>query len=316
MANFYNLFEFMALAESYALYYEENPLFLLNAFDFTFGCQFSNGETADDNAEGGIVPALHLRRASLVPGGGGAAAGGANQNQNQQHLTDTDGLIGTGGKILDTLTRLLGQLVGLKHLALRNLLLAPFEAQYLLDNVAINCCERLRTLTLVNCSSRPYAFLHSGVFIRLETLVISSSHLSDDVLSLLADISTLRHLYIAQNEYTRPYEPQPASTWKRFSKMNRYGVKVHLAISHTPGCMAGENATEMKLTYQEAPITSLFYDSAYIPLCPATLNQIVSLYSDTLECLAFYHLPKYGISRPYSQRIDAELVSHNSERLH
>lgn len=67
------------------------------------------------------------------------------------------------------------------------------------------------------------------------------------------------------------------------------------------------------LTYQEAPITSLFYDTAYIPLLPATLNQIVSLYSNTLECLAFYHLPKYGISKPYSQRIDAELVSGNTQ---
>lgn len=237
MANFYNLFEFLALAESYALYYEENPLLLLNAFDFTFGCQFSNGETADDNAVGGIVQALHLRRGSL-------AAGAAGDNQNQQHLTGTDGLIGTGGRILEALTRLLAQLVGLKHLALRNLLLAPFEAQHLLDNVAINCCERLHSLTLVNCTNRPYAFLHTGVFIRLETLVISCSHLSDDVLSLLADISTLRHLYIAQNEYTRPFEPQPASSWKRFNKLNRYGIKLHLAISHTPGCMGGEDATD------------------------------------------------------------------------
>lgn len=243
MANFYNLFEFMALAESYALYYEENPLLLLSAFDFTFGCQFSNGETADDNAEGGIVQALHQRRGSLAPGADGAA------NHNQQHLTNTDGLIGTGGKILEALTRLLVQLVGLKHLALRNLFLAPFEAQHLLDNVAINCCERLRSLTLVNCTNRPYAFLHAGVFIRLETLVISSSHLNDDVLSLLADISSLRNLYIAQNEYTRPFEPLPASTWKRFNKLNRYGIKLHLAISHTPGCMAGENATD-KASYQ------------------------------------------------------------------
>lgn len=69
------------------------------------------------------------------------------------------------------------------------------------------------------------------------------------------------------------------------------------------------------LTYQEAPITSLFYDTAYIPLCPATLNQIVSLYSSTLECLAFYHLPKYGIKRPYSQRVDAELVSKYTQSL-
>lgn len=305
MANFYNLFEFMALMEGYALYYEENPLVLLNSFDFTFGCQFSNGETADDNANGGVVQA-HIRRVSVAPGG----AGGANANNaNQQQQTATDGLIGTGGKILETLTRLLGQLVGLKHLALRNLLLAPFDAQHLLDNVAINCFERLRTLTLINCTNRPYAFLHTGVFIRLETLVISSSHLSDDVLSLLADIATLRHFYIVQNEYTRPLEPMPAVSWRRFSKANRFGIKLHLAISHSPGCLAGEDATEKNLTYQEAPITSLFFDTAYIPLRPATLNQIISLYSNTIECLAFYQMPKYAIKKSYNQRVDAELIN-------
>lgn len=66
---------------------------------------------------------------------------------------------------------------------------------------------------------------------------------------------------------------------------------------------------EQNLTYQEAPITSLFFDTAYIPLRPATLNQIISLYSNTIECLAFYQMPKYAIKKSYNQRVDAELVS-------
>lgn len=43
----------------------------------------------------------------------------------------------------------------------------------MLDDVVVNCHERLRTLTLVNCCKVPYAFLHTGVFLNLSTLVIS-----------------------------------------------------------------------------------------------------------------------------------------------
>ena len=62
---------------------------------------------------------------------------------------------------------------GLQHLSLRELLLEPNEAQYLLDDVAINCCQSLVTLKLVNCSREPYPILHAGVFINLKRLVIS-----------------------------------------------------------------------------------------------------------------------------------------------
>ena len=62
---------------------------------------------------------------------------------------------------------------GLKHLALRDLLLNPDEARYLLDNVTQNCFEQLRTLTLINCCKNSFTFLHVGIFINLEILVIS-----------------------------------------------------------------------------------------------------------------------------------------------
>ncbi len=80
------------------------------------------------------------------------------------------------------------------------------------------------------------------------------------MLSLLADIATLRHFYIVQNEYTRPLEPMPAVSWRRFSKANRFGIKLHLAISHSPGCLAGEDATEkVSLTYQIIPNSNHFF---------------------------------------------------------
>ncbi|CAG2177620.1 unnamed protein product, partial [Oppiella nova] len=82
-------------------------------------------------------------------------------------------VFGTGGKLLQSLMRLMKNLSGLQYLSLRELLLEPNEAQYLLDDVAINCCQTLLTLKVLNCSKQPYPILHVGVFINLKTLVIS-----------------------------------------------------------------------------------------------------------------------------------------------
>ncbi|CAG2108670.1 unnamed protein product, partial [Medioppia subpectinata] len=92
-------------------------------------------------------------------------------------LLERDGkeetIFGTGGKLLQSLMRLMRNLNGLQYLSLRELLLEPNEAQYLLDDVAVNCCQTLTTLKVINCSKRPYPILHVGVFINLKMLVIS-----------------------------------------------------------------------------------------------------------------------------------------------
>lgn len=62
---------------------------------------------------------------------------------------------------------------GLKHLALRDLLLNIDEAKHLLDDVAENCYEQLISLTLINCCKFRHSFLHAGIFINLKTLVIT-----------------------------------------------------------------------------------------------------------------------------------------------
>lgn len=85
---------------------------------------------------------------------------------------------------------------GLKYLALRDLLLCPDEARYLLDNVAINCHEQLRTLTLINCCKNSYAFLHVGIFLNLDTLVISCQVCITDFISIDSiKTNTNKHIF-------------------------------------------------------------------------------------------------------------------------
>lgn len=120
---------------------------------------------------------------------------------------------------------------GLRHLRLRNLLLDTLEAKYFLDDVAANYCEQLRSLSLVNCTKTPYAFLHVSVFVNLETLVISGQHLSEENLTLLT-YTQLQHLYIVENTFTEEFDPLPLSVWRRFAKINP-GIEIHLAKVNT-----------------------------------------------------------------------------------
>lgn len=74
MTNYFNLYEFMNIMENYSEHYENNPLLYLHTFDFTFGC---------------------------------------NPTDNHNFLAHYSEVLGTGGKILQCLRRLLNQLVGM-----------------------------------------------------------------------------------------------------------------------------------------------------------------------------------------------------------
>ncbi|GIX88125.1 f-box domain-containing protein [Caerostris extrusa] len=75
---------------------------------------------------------------------------------------DRNKVFGTGGKLLEALKRLMDDLKGLRRLSLQDLLLEKIEARCLLDDVAYNCCESLRTLRLVNCSKEPVHHVLEG----------------------------------------------------------------------------------------------------------------------------------------------------------
>lgn len=76
-------------------------------------------------------------------------------------------LFGTGGKLLQALKRLMGNLKKLEVLQLIDLMLEPSEAQFLLDEVCETRCLNLRSLHLVNTTKMQYQLLHVGVFLNL-----------------------------------------------------------------------------------------------------------------------------------------------------
>lgn len=147
------------------------------------------------------------------------------------HLTESgvqEYVFGTGGRLLDSLKRLMSNLPGLKHLSLQNLLLDSQEAMYLLDSVAQNCFQTLKKLELINCTKYQYPLLPVGIFLALDELRISPQHLNDDVVTLLGS-TTLRNMYIIQTEYSDSSSPVSKDVWKECSKLAP-NLNVHLII--------------------------------------------------------------------------------------
>lgn len=133
MFNFYNLYEFMNMISWYTEQREQKENVELGVgcnikyLKFTFPC---NMTTKGDDSE-------RLR------------------------------LFGTGGKLLQALKRLMGNLNKLEVLQLIDLMLEPSEAQFLLDQVCETRCFSLKSLYLINTTKMQYQLLHVGVFLNL-----------------------------------------------------------------------------------------------------------------------------------------------------
>ena len=156
MSNFYNLFEFLKIlynySEAFSKHWNENPLSRVRQFNFKFGCQFSSSDFTGNEHQ---TANTHRRTISLY------------------NFVNNGGPIGTGGRVLEALIELLDKFDGLESLTLTNLFLDLNDAQSLLDQYAIKHHLSLRHLTLINCSRRPYSFLHCGVFLNLTSIALS-----------------------------------------------------------------------------------------------------------------------------------------------
>lgn len=134
MLNFYNLYEFMNMVSWYT------------------------ERARSDNLEMGVGSSIrHLKftfNCNIM------------SNRDEERIR----LFGTGGKLLDALKRLMGNLKKLRTLELVDLMLDPREAQHLLDEVSEGCCMTLHTMILVNTTRVQCQILHAGIFLNLQVL--------------------------------------------------------------------------------------------------------------------------------------------------
>ncbi|KAH6940487.1 hypothetical protein HPB50_000508 [Hyalomma asiaticum] len=209
-----------------------------------------------------------------------------------------DSVFGTGGKLLESLKRLMCCFTGLRHLALTDLLLEPHEAKFLLDDVAETCMTTLRTLRLVNCSKEPYPFLHAGVFLNLTTLYISPQHLDDDLVTLLS-YTSLRDLHLIQTTYTEMGLRVSPRVWRECRRATPR-LRVHLSV---------EGTVAKEIIWQEcAPVHSIVYKTAYNQVGPESALTAATYYTEDLRTYAFLGLPRFHMAKRFVDRPDSALV--------
>uniref|UniRef100_A0A336LJA2 CSON011768 protein n=1 Tax=Culicoides sonorensis TaxID=179676 RepID=A0A336LJA2_CULSO len=140
-------------------------------------------------------------------------------------------LFGTGGSMLVSLKRLMSNIRCLKVLKLTDLMLERYEAKHLLDEVLETNAMNLKILHLINVTNTHCPIMHVGVFLNLQTLVITPQNIDDDILQLIAD-GNLRHLCLYQNRYSPAGDgisACSAKAWESVKKGNP-NLKVHLSI--------------------------------------------------------------------------------------
>ncbi|KAJ9600397.1 hypothetical protein L9F63_009325 [Diploptera punctata] len=210
-------------------------------------------------------------------------------------------IFGTGGRLLEALKRLMGNLAGLQHLELVDLMLEPREAQHLLDEVCSICCLTLRTLILINTTKLQYQILHAGVFLNLQVLMMSPQNLGEDLIQLLGN-TNLHHLHIVQNRYTPGeinFRSIPARAWRLCRRANPK-LKVHLEL---------EGSRDRDILWQDrAPVYSILYNSRHVKMLSGSVLTAVDLYKLDLRVYAHQGLPRYHMQKSFHDRIDSLLL--------
>lgn len=212
--------------------------------------------------------------------------------------TDTT-ILGTGGKLLEELKRLLGNMKHLRELTLNQLLLDNKDAHGLLDNVVHNCGNTLTRLEILNSTKSRYPLFYVGMFSKLRKLVISPLQLTDDVVIMLAKNTSLKDLVIVQDKYS--YEADPVSL-RAWWEVKQLAPKLRVKLEIRGSCL-----NEL-LIQENAPVKAVVYDSPYSTIDPHTVLKLSHEYRNSLQVYGHLGLPRKHGSRSFSDRADTSLV--------
>ena len=208
-------------------------------------------------------------------------------------------VIGTGGKLLDEVNRLLGNLQELHYLSLSDLLLETKDAVGFLQDVIKTSSKSLQKLELVNITKERYPIYYTTMFPNLRQLVITPQNLSNDMVLILAQHKNLTELTILQGRHTPLFEPITHQTWLEARQINP-NFKVRLEV---------RGRTRAEIMLQEcAPVHCIMYDTPYARVTAEEVIMISELYQRQLKQFGHLQLPRKHGSRSYQERGDTYLV--------
>ncbi|XP_017756259.1 PREDICTED: uncharacterized protein LOC108548012 isoform X2 [Eufriesea mexicana] len=228
------------------------------------------------------------------------------------NMTDSDNphsirLFGTGGKLLEALKRLMGNLHNLRCLELIDLMLDSKDALNLMDDICANCTQTLSKLVLINTTKFYCPLLHVGVFINLSVLVISPQNLHEDVFDLIG-YTKLQHLHIVQNRYSpRDTTTVRLPSRKSWIKMreNNPQIKVHFEVeSYKPTDILPIDILE----HRSIPCHSIVVNAPYTKISPLAILTHGLFFESTITVYAIKGLTKYFAPKNFSQRLDVALI--------
>ncbi|KAK2192320.1 hypothetical protein NP493_34g05035 [Ridgeia piscesae] len=216
-------------------------------------------------------------------------------------VRDTDGLrvIGTGGKLLEELKCLLGNLRDLTEVTCNQLLLENDEAIGLLDMLINNSGHSLTRLEILNSTKIRYPLFYAGMLPRLRTLVITPLQLTPEVLMMVARHEDFRDLVIVQDPHAGPAEVISSRVWWDI-KMTSPQLRVTLEC---------RRLAESELPIQEnAPVQRVIHRSAISRITLPSVLKLIDEYRLSLRVYAHLGLPRRHGRRAFRERGDSSLV--------
>ncbi|KAI0218111.1 hypothetical protein LSAT2_030163 [Lamellibrachia satsuma] len=212
-----------------------------------------------------------------------------------------DGLriIGTGGKLLEELKCLLGNLRDLTEVTCNQLLLENIEAVGLLDMLVNNSGHSLTRLEVLNSTKIRYPLFYAGMLPRLRTLVITPLQLTPEVLLMAARHEDFRDLVIVQDPHAGPAEAISTRVW--------WDVK--MTSPHLRVTLECRRLAESELPVQEnAPVQRVIYRSAISRVTLPSVLKLIDEYRLSLRMYGHVGLPRRHGQRSFRERGDSNLV--------
>ena len=210
-------------------------------------------------------------------------------------------VLGTGGRLLETLKHLLGNLKGIEKLVFNHLLLEGKDFIGLLQDFVIGNKDSLKYLEMLNCVKYRHPLTHAALFSKLETLLISPTQLSDTMLLMLAERTNIKKMVIVQDRYTGTAEPLSSKSWWE-AKALAPDLRVHLKV-------CGRVWPDTDILIQPlAPVEAVVYDCCHAQVSTQTVVAVSDEYKTSLRIYAHLALNRKYRSKSFYERADTTLV--------
>lgn len=208
-------------------------------------------------------------------------------------------VLGTGGRLLEELKKLIGSTKELKEIVINNLLLESKETPGFMDTFLLNNKHSLTYMEVLNFTRYRHPLFYAGLFPNLRTVVLSPTQLSDTVVVMIAEKTKVKLLVIVQDRYTGDVECVTSHGWW---EVKQVAPKLQVRLE-----VRGRTDSEL-LIQPLAPVHSIMYDSCQSRVNMHVIIQICEEYKHTLRCYGHKSIHRRFTPRSFFERADTVIM--------